>query len=130
MTLQVLVDADNVDAARVRTLLAALPADAQVVAAGRPAALDAVDWPAAAVLLEAAGWQTADLALAGAYVPSEDPLVLVSGDSDFALLARRHAGPVLVVSEAASHQLHRHVPVHDPAVDDPEDLRRWLDAVL
>jgi len=127
--MQVLVDADNVDPTRVTLLLAALPEDVTVVAAGRRSALEAVVWPADARLLPASGWQRADLALAAAYVPSDDPLLLVSGDSDFALLAGRHPGPVLVVSEAPSHRLRAVVPVHDPAVDDPGDLRRWVDAV-
>jgi hypothetical protein len=126
---QVLVDADNVDASRVALVLAALPASAEVVVAGRPSAMRAVDWPPGTTLLPATGWQRADLALADAYVPSDEPLLLVSGDSDFALLAGRHPGPVLVVSEAPSHRLRAVVPVHDPAVDDPGDLRRWIDAV-
>ena len=127
--IQVLVDADNVDWVRVERVLAALPAGASVVAAGHPEAIESVDWPPGAVLLEERGWQKADLALAAAYVPSDDPLLLVTGDSDFALLAARHPGPVLVVSEAPSHRLRAVVPVHDPAVDDPADLRRWIDAV-
>jgi hypothetical protein len=127
--MQVLVDADNVDPTRVSLVLAALPVTATVVAAGRRSAISAVDWPAGATLLQESGWQRADLALAAAYVPSDEPLLLVSGDSDFALLAARHAGPVLVVSEAPSHRLRAVVPVHDPAVDDPGDLRRWIDAV-
>lgn len=128
--IQVLVDADNVDEVRVAALLAALPGTARVVAAGHPEALGAVDWPPQSELLEARGWQRADLALAAAYRPSDDPLLLVSGDGDFAHLVSRHTGPVLVISEAASHQIRRHASVHDPAVDDPADLRRWLDAVL
>ena len=127
--IQVLVDADNVDAIRVARVLAAVPAGSRVVAAGRARVLGAVAWPEGTELLEEHGWQRADLALAAAYRPSDDPLLLVTGDSDFALLAARHAGPVLVVSEAPSHRLRAVVPVHDPAVDDPADLRRWVDAV-
>ena len=127
--LQVLVDADNVDPTRVALVLAALPAYASVVAAGRRSALAAVSWPEGTTLLPASGWQRADLALAAAYTPSDEPLLLMSGDSDFALLAGRHSGPVLVVSEAPSHRLRAVVPVHDPAVDDPGDLRRWIEAV-
>ena len=127
--IQVLVDADNVDAIRVARVLAALPPGVRLVAAGHPEALGAVDWPPSAELLEERGWQRADLALAAAYLPSDDPLLLVTGDSDFALLAARHGGPVLVVSEAPSHRLRAVVPVHDPAVDDPGDLRRWIEAV-
>ena len=69
--MQVLVDADNLPASRLRIVAAALaelPADAlRVVVAGRSAAVDAVDWPAMALIVRIAGWQEADLALADAY---------------------------------------------------------------
>ncbi len=51
--MQVLVDADNLDVPRLRLLLAALQAAswADVVVAGAPAVLDALDWPAHTQLL-------------------------------------------------------------------------------
>jgi hypothetical protein len=126
--IQVLVDADNVDPFRTRAVLAAL-ADvaADVVVAGHPRALARVEWPAAATVVAAAGWQRADLVLAEAYRPSDDPLVLVSGDGDFGLLVGRHNGPVLVVSEAASYRLlGGRVTVVDPVLDGVEPLRQWV----
>lgn len=126
--LQVLVDADNVDPFRTRALLEAVEGvEAALVVAGHPRALDRVDWPDRATVVEAAGWQRADLVLAAAYEPSDDPLVLVSGDGDFGLLVLRHGGPVLVVSEAASYRLAGgQVMVVDPAVDGVEPLRQWV----
>lgn len=132
--LQVLVDADNVDPFRTRAVLAALAAldgvEADVVVAGHPRALARVDWPEAATVVQAAGWQRADLVLAEAYRPGDEPLVLVSGDGDFGLLVGRHGGPVLVVSEAASSRLAGHdVFVVDPVTDGVEPLGQWLDRV-
>jgi hypothetical protein len=126
--LQVLVDADNVDPFRTRAVLAALDGvTADVVVAGHPRALARVDWPAGATVVEAAGWQRADLVLAEAYRPSDDPLVLVSGDGDFGLLVGRHGGSVLVVSEAASSRLAGgQVTVVDPVADGVEPLRQWV----
>ena len=126
---QVLVDADNVDPVRTRAVLDALPDAADVVVAGHPRALARVDWPDAATVVEAAGWQRADLVLAGAYRPSGEALVLLSGDGDFGLLVARHGGPVLVVSEAASYWLAGgRVTVVDPVVEGVEPLRQWLAA--
>ncbi len=130
--LEVLVDADNVAPARLRTLLALLPADGagvRLVVSGRPAALERVDWPDYAAVVPAAGWQRADLVLAAAHQPSADPLVLVTGDGDFGLLAQQHAGPVLVVSDAASGRLRDAATVIDPVHDGIAPLRRWLDGV-
>jgi hypothetical protein len=129
--LQVLVDADNVDPFRTQAVLDAVAAaGAEVVVAGHPRALARVDWPEGATVVQAAGWQRADLVLAEAYRPSDDPLVLVSGDGDFGLLVARHGGPVLVVSEAASSRLAgRQVTVVDPVLDGLEPLRQWLDGV-
>ena len=129
--LQVLVDADNVDPFRTRAVLDALDGiEAAVLVAGHPRALARVSWPETATVREAAGWQRADLVLAEAYVPSDDPLVLLSGDGDFGLLVGRHGGPVLVVSEAASYRLvGDQVTVVDPVVDGVEPLRRWLRGV-
>jgi hypothetical protein len=126
--IQVLVDADNVDPFRTRAVLAALAdVTAEVVVAGHPRALARVEWPAEATVVAAAGWQRADLVLAEAYRPSEDPLVLVSGDGDFGLLVGRHNGPVLVVSEAASYRLlGGRVTVVDPVLDGVEPLRQWV----
>ncbi len=127
----VLVDADNVAAGRVQPvveLLADRAPWAALVASGRPEALARVRWPATAELLAHAGWQRADMALARAYVPSSEPLILVSGDGDFGLLAARHPGPVLVVSGAASARLREHALVVDPATDGTGPIRQWLAA--
>src|SRR3954464_14633263 len=129
--LQVLVDADNVPAARLRELLAVIVEDGRerrVVVAGHPDALDRVAWPADAEIVSAEGWQRADLALASAYVPEPGPLVLASGDSDFVQLATRHPGPVLVVSEAAASRYREIATVVDP-VHDQGALEQWIVAV-
>lgn len=124
--LQVLVDADNVDPVRTRALLDALHGvEADILVAGHPRALARTVWPEGATVVEAAGWQRADLVLAEAYRPGHEPLVLVSGDGDFGLLVGRHDGPVLVVSEAASYRL-AGATVVDPALDGVEPLRQWL----
>jgi hypothetical protein len=130
--LQVLVDADNVPPARLLPLLRLLPAggrDVRLVVSGRDAALARLRWPAYAEVVPATGWQRADVVLAAAYRPGAEPLVVVSGDGDFALLAARHDGPVLVVSGAASARLRDAATVVDPVQDGVGPLRRWLDAV-
>ena len=128
--LRVLVDADNVPPPRlspVLTLLAEVRVDEMhLTASGRSTALARLDWPADAELIASSGWQRADLALAAAYRPSDDPLVLVSGDGDFALLATRHPGPVLVVSGAASGRLRDGTTVVDPATEGTAPIRAWL----
>lgn len=127
---QVLVDADNVGPVRIRPVLAALeaaPMPASIVVSGRQQALDRISWPSTARLIVATGWQRADLALAEAYRADEGPLIVVSGDGDFALLAARHAGPVLIVSSAPSYRLA--LPVTDPALDGPVALQTWVRAV-
>jgi hypothetical protein len=124
----VLVDADNVGAQRIEpvlALLADLPG-VRVTASGRRRALDRVGWPAGTELLEHAGWQQADLALADAYSPADEPLLLVTGDGDFGLLAARHPGPVLVVSGAASGRLRDGTLVVDPATEGLDAIRAWL----
>jgi hypothetical protein len=129
--LQVLVDADNVLHARVQPvvdLLARVPG-VRFVVSGRAETLDLVSWPVAAVVEPWSGWQRADLALARAYQPSIDPLVLVTGDGDFGLLAARHPGPVLVISGAASAALRSAATVIDPAEVGTEPVRAWLAAV-
>lgn len=129
---QVLIDADNVAATRLRLLLDALTElapDAAVWAAGRTGALERTDWPDHVVQLVAAGWQRADLALAEVYRRDTAPLVLASGDGDFGLLAGGHPGPVLVVSGSPSYRLTTGSTVVDPALDGPERLREWLRAV-
>jgi hypothetical protein len=57
-------------------------------------------------------------------------LVLVTGDGDFALLAARHAGPVLVISGAPSARLRQAATVVDPALDGLHPIEVWLDAVV
>lgn len=127
-TLQVLVDADNVAVSRLQPVLELVAgiADVVVVASGRPEALDALDWPPETQLHPSTGWQRADVALAQAYSPDAAPLLIASGDGDFGLLAARHAGPVLVVSGAASGRLRDSAVVVDPAVDGTEPIRQWL----
>ncbi len=128
--LRVLVDADNVLPRRVQPVLdlvALLGEQARVTASGRRVALERLRWPARAELLEHAGWQQADIALAGAYRAADEPLVLVTGDGDFGLLASRHPGPVLVVSGAASGRLREGTTVVDPAADGIDPIRAWLD---
>ncbi len=101
---------------------------ARVVVAGHPARLADVAWPEGADVREATGWQRADAVLASAYVADDQPLVLVSGDGDFALLAERHPGPVLVVGTAGSTsgRLRGPAAVVDPVHDGLERLRSWL----
>ena len=130
--LQVLIDADNVPATRLRDLIAVLVETGtarRLVVAGHPAALARVSWPDDAELLSAEGWQRADLALASAYVPEPGPLVLASGDSDFVTLVVRHPGPVLVVSEAAAGRFRDVATVVDPLHDGVAAVRLWLRAV-
>ena len=129
--LRVLVDADNVPRRRLQPVLDLLRTVGdrlQLTASGRAAALDAVDWPDGSDLLPHAGWQRADVALAEAYSPADVPLVLVTGDGDFALLAARHPGPVLVVSGAPSGRLRDHALVVDPATDGTAPIASWLRA--
>lgn len=126
--LRVLVDADNVVPQRVEPVLALL-ADVpgvRITASGRAQALDRVNWPDGAELLEHAGWQRADLALADAYSPAAEPLVLITGDGDFGLLASRHPGAVLVISGAASARLREGTTVVDPALDGLAPVAAWL----
>jgi hypothetical protein len=132
---QVLVDADNLDAPRLRLLVAALEAaleaspSVDVVVAGAPAALDALDWPSAAQVLPASGWQGADLLLARTYRADDRPLLLATGDGDFAQLARRHPGPVLLVSGTSSRSrafIGPRISTTDPASDGGAQLRSWL----
>ena len=132
--LQVLIDADNVPAARLRELVSALEgvaaAERRVVVAGHPDALADVQWPADATLVPAEGWQRADVALAAAYRPEPGPLVLASGDGDFVHLVERHPGPALVVSEAAAGPFRDVATVVDPAHDGTAAIRAWLHAVV
>ena len=128
--IQVLVDADNVTGPRLKALLHALRGvPTRMLAAGARESLNAVSWPETALLLPREGWQRADVALASAYVPTPGPLLIVSGDGDFALLAARHPGPVLVVSEAASSRLRSVAPVVDPIHDGVGPLAAWVRAV-
>ena len=126
--LRVLVDADNVVPQRVEPVLALLTdvPGVRITASGRAQALERVSWPDGTELLEHAGWQRADLALADAYSPAAEPLVLITGDGDFGLLASRHPGPVLVISGAASARLREGTTVVDPALDGLAPVAAWL----
>jgi len=125
--LQALVDADNVPAGRLRALLGALTDyEVALTVAGHADALADVTWPDDSTVVEAVGWQRADMVLAAAYVPTPGPLVIASGDGDFALLATRHPGPVLVVSEAAAGRLRDVATIVDPVHDGVEAITRWL----
>jgi hypothetical protein len=126
--LRVLVDADNVAPQRIEPVLGLLAGtpDVRVTASGRRQSLARVSWPDGTELLEHAGWQRADLALADAYSPAAEPLVLITGDGDFGLLASRHPAPVLVISGAASGRLRDGTTVLDPAVDGLAPISAWL----
>lgn len=129
--LRVLVDADNVAPRRLQpvlTLLGGVTDGMRLTASGTQRALDALQWPRESVLLPHAGWQRADVALAEAYRPDDDALILASGDGDFALLAARHPGAVLVVSGAPSGRLRDHATIVDPVTDGVGPIRRWLAA--
>jgi hypothetical protein len=129
--MQVLIDADNLSAARLTAFLRALPADeADVVVAGSPRALGALTWPSTAHVVEIEGWQRADMLLVEAYRHGDEPLVLVSGDGDFAGLVRGHRGDVLVVSDRPASGLRGVGTVIDPVIDGLDALRAWFDAVL
>ncbi len=130
--MQVLIDGDNLDVPRLRLLVAALDIvlSAEVVVAGAPTALEALDWPPRAQVLPASGWQRADLLLAGAYHTGDQPLLLATGDGDFAQLARRHPGPVLLVGGTSSRSrafTGPRITVTDPAEDGGAQLRSWLE---
>ena len=127
--LRVLVDADNLAPRRLQPvldLLATIRSPISITASGRPAAVDRLRWPDSAELIASAGWQRADASLAESYLPSADPLLLITGDGDFALLAERHPGPVLVVSGAASGRLRVGTTVVDPATEGVAPISAWL----
>ena len=127
-----LVDADNVAPVRLQPvldLLATIDRPLRLTASGRAEALSRLSWPSGGTLLPHSGWQRADVALARAYRPDDDPLVLVTGDGDFGLLAERHPGPVLVVSGAPSGRLRARATVVDPATEGMAPVREWLLAV-
>jgi hypothetical protein len=131
-TVQILIDGDNLDVPRLRLLVAALDIalSAEVVVAGAPTALEALDWPPQAQVLPASGWQRADLLLAGAYHTDDQPLLLATGDGDFAQLARRHPGPVLLVGGTSNRSrafTGPRITVTDPAEDGGAQLRSWLE---
>lgn len=128
---QVLIDADNLDVPRLRLLAAALEdaSSADIVVVGAPAALEALDWPPHARVLAASGWQGADLALARSYRADDRPLLLATGDGDFAQLARRHPGPVLLVGRTSSRSrafVGPRITSTDPASDGGTQLRSWI----
>lgn len=129
--IQVLVDADNISAARVRAFFAAVPlSEVEIVVAGGPRALGGMVWPRMARVTEVEGWQQADLALMDAYRPSDEPLVLVTGDGDFGLLATTHQGPVLIISDRPASRLRAAGTVIDPILEGVNAVRLWFDAVL
>lgn len=104
--------------------------EVELVVAGSPRALAAVEWPPQAGVVEVEGRQEADLRLAAAHRAGDDPLVLVTGDGDFAMLAATHPGPVLVVSDRPASRLRAVATVVDPVVDGLDAVRQWFDAVL
>ena len=129
--MQVLIDADNLTVPRLLLLISALDEapSGHVVVAGTASALDAVDWPEGADVLTAHGWQAADMVLARAYRPDDQPLLLASGDGDFAHLARQHPGIVLLVGGTASRSRALRGPrisTTDPIADGGAELRSWL----
>lgn len=129
--IQVLIDADNLTAPRLRALLKAMPADeCRILVVGSPFALSRVEWPRGARIVEAEGWQAADVILAEAYRNEQAPLVLASGDGDFGAIAAGHPGPVLVISDRPASMLRRAATVIDPIHDGLDALRDWFDAVL
>lgn len=129
--IQVLVDADNLGASRLRAFLRAVPMDeVEMVVAGSPQALRAVDWPRGARVHQAEGWQQADLVLVEAHRANDEPLVVVSGDGDFAMLATTHPGPVLVISDRPASRLRGAGRVIDPVLDGLDPIRQWFDAIL
>lgn len=129
--IQILVDADNLSAPRLRALLRAIPLDeSDVFVAGSPRALAAVEWPSSARVVQIEGWQRADMLLVESYRAGDDPLVLVSGDGDFAGVVRGHGGPVLVVSDRPASGLRGVGSVLDPVIDGVDALRSWFDAVI
>lgn len=129
--IQVLVDADNLSAPRLQAFLRAVPmAEVRMTVAGHPRAVAAVAWPPAAQVHEIEGWQAADLLLVDAYHPGAQPLVLVTGDGDFSLVAARHEGPVLVISDRPASRLRASTTVVDPVGDGVDAVRTWFDAVL
>lgn len=129
--IQVLIDADNLSSHRIQAFLGAVPLDeVEMFVAGSRRALSAVAWPPTARVHMAEGWQQADLALVEAHRASTEPLVLVTGDRDFAMLAATHAGPVLIVSDRPASRLRAAGTVVDPVVDGLDAVRHWFDAVL
>ena len=129
--IQVLVDADNLSTPRLRAFLRAVPTDeVTMTVAGHPRAVAAIEWPPGAAVHRIEGWQAADLVLVDAYLVGNEPLVLVTGDGDFSLVASRHQGPVLVISDRPASRLRDAATVLDPVVDGLEAVRAWFDAVL
>lgn len=126
-----LVDADNLSSTALGVVVRALPSgEASVVVAGRGDAVGPVDWPAGARVHAVAGAQQADRVLLDAYRPGGAPLVLVTGDKDFAPVAQAHAGPVLVVADRPAKALRRAAVVLDPDRDGLQALRAWFDACV
>ena len=129
LMLRVLVDADNVAPRRLQPVLDAL-ADVtdpvELTASGRPEALARLAGRRPRELIATAGWQRADLALAQAYTPTDDPLVLVSGDGDFGLLASRHPGPCWSSAARPVAGCATATTVVDPATEGMQPILDWL----
>jgi len=137
---QILVDADNVHPARLAALLDALvltgrtpsqDADVRLVAIGRAQALANTAWPEGSEIAPHEGWQSADIALAQAYVHEPDALILASGDGDFVHLVRGHEGPVLVVAaeRSTSGRMRDHATVVDPVHEGTARIVDWINGL-
>lgn len=126
--IQVLIDADNLPVHHLEGLLRALPLDeVALVVAGSGEALGMVEWPPPAMVHHVVGPQEADAALLAAYRPGAAPLVVASGDKDFAGIVRGHGGPVLVVADRPAKALQAVAEVIDPVRDGIDAVRRWFD---
>lgn len=128
---QVLIDADSMRVLPLQQLVDELAklTGVRIVAAGNPALVGAIDWPPAAEVVKASGWQRADITLAERYENSDTALVLVSGDKDFSMLVQQHRGPVLVVSQRPAGRYRDLASIVNPYVAGPGAVVDWLAAV-
>ncbi|WP_322750969.1 MULTISPECIES: hypothetical protein [unclassified Frankia] len=126
---QVLADADNLMRRWMSVTMALVAGYPCVVTvAGAPARLARVTWPPGSTVVAAVGWQRADLVLASAYRLNDQPLLLVTGDGDFAHLASRHPGPVAVVGVFVARALRDTATAIDLSRDGVGPLAAWLDS--